>query len=174
MGWTQKSCCCCISVKTGTMILGVCMLINLLKEIEEFYPLRLAATATASIAFILMIFDDSEFKRKLFFYTFMIATLVIFYFSAVTTSEYLEKEAPWKKACDDVAADGGLKSFHTNNLEECHEKTSNIIYTAVITIFIISAIVHIHFFAVVYTHWKNSDKDNGAPRIELQDETMTV
>ena len=76
MAWTANSCCCCISVRTGVMLLGALAWVNMLQEIEEFYPIRLAANAAAAIAFLIMVMDDSESKRKLFFWAFFASTLV--------------------------------------------------------------------------------------------------
>ena len=80
MGWTSKSCCCCISVKTGTILLGAMAMLGLLQEIEHFYPMRLAANGISTVAFVLMLLDDTDFKRKLFFYCFMLSSLFMYCF----------------------------------------------------------------------------------------------
>ncbi len=76
MAWTTTHCCCCVSVRTGAMILGFFTLLGLLQEIENFVPLRLAINGVAAIAFILMLADDTEQKRRLFFYAAMISSIL--------------------------------------------------------------------------------------------------
>ena len=76
MGWDTNHCCCSLSVKTGVFILGIGSLLSLLSEIDEFYPIRFAVNGVAAIAFILMVADDTESKRKIFFYSFMVSSVV--------------------------------------------------------------------------------------------------
>ena len=95
MAWTTNHCCCCLSIRTGAMILGFFSLLSLLSEVEEFYPLRLAANGVAAVSFVLMIFKDSEFNRKLFFITYMISTLLMFCVGVYMAYEKLEDQEPW-------------------------------------------------------------------------------
>ena len=166
MAWTSSSCCCCFSVRMGVMILGFCGLLNLLSEITDFVPIRLAANAVASIAFILMVSDDTESKRKLFFYSYVASSTVMYCFGLYMAFDKIGDEAPWKKACDDIQKKGELKNLNAANLEECHETIKNIVHTMVTLIFIFFAVVQLHFWSVVYTHWKNHAKDHS------EDETL--
>ena len=101
--------------------MGIFCILGLLQELEEFYPLRLAANGLGAVAYILMILKDSEFRRRLFFYCFTISFMVCFAFSVFVTYSKLETTKPWKQACDDIKAKNGLASIHANNMEECHE-----------------------------------------------------
>ena len=117
-----QNCCCCIGVRTGALILGIFCILGLLQELEEFYPLRMAANGLGAGAFILMILKDSEFRRRLFFYCFTISFIMCFAVGVFTTYSKLEQTKPWKTACDDIKnKDGGFASIHANNMEECHE-----------------------------------------------------
>ena len=155
MGWTSKTCCCCLSVYQGTMILGCFTLLNLLSEIEEFSPLRMAVNAIAAIAFVLMVFKDSEFNRKLFFITYMISSIMMWCLGIYKAFDKIEEEEPWKKACADMKAKGTMDKNFAANTEECHENMRNIIHVAITVVFVLVAFINIHFYSVVYTHWKN-------------------
>ena len=72
------SCCCCISVSTGTMILGVLVWLSLLSEIDRFEPFRLIANGFAAITFLLMAMDDTKQKRKNFFYCYAASQVFMF------------------------------------------------------------------------------------------------
>ena len=56
----SASCCCCFTVSTGTMVLGVLTWLSLLQEIDRFEPIRLVANGIAAICFLLMAMDDTE------------------------------------------------------------------------------------------------------------------
>ena len=85
--FTTKSCCCCISLRTGAILLGITCWLNMLQEITEFYPIRLAASAIAAIAFLIMMMDDTEGKRKLYFWSFFASTIVMYIFSIYNVVE---------------------------------------------------------------------------------------
>ena len=80
MGFTSQTCCCCISAKTGTKVLGFFAALGLLSQLTEFNPLTLAANGVMTIAFLLMVMDDSASKRKLFFYCYLFGALVMYFF----------------------------------------------------------------------------------------------
>ena len=63
-----------------------------------------------------------------------------------------------------MKAKGDLKNFAAN-LDECHESIRNIIHVAVTIVFVLMAFVNIHFYSVVYTHWKNFGEKEQEPRI---------
>ena len=172
MTWQSSTCCCCISVRTGVMILGGLTWLNLLGEIDEFYPIRLAATAVAAIAFLIMIMDDSESKRKLFFWAFIVATSVTYVFTIFLAFEKLEEVKPWNQACDDINKRGELKNIHATNIDECRETIRNMIHTFITVMMILNAVLSIHYMSVVYTFWKQHGKAvDEEERVVLQDET---
>ena len=174
MAWTTSHCCCCISVRTGTMIIGFFTLLSLFSEIEHFMPLRLAVNGVAAIAFILMLMDDSEQKRRLFFYAAMISSVLQYCYALYVAFEKVDEQQPWRQACDDLNRKGELKNIHANSMQECHATMQNIIHTAITIMFILFAIFNIHLYAVLYTHYKNHSKDHAddIERRRLHDETV--
>ena len=174
MGWEASNCCCCISVRTGTMLLGFFTLLGLLNEINEFIPIRLAANGIVSVAFLLMVMDDTEGKRKLFFYCYAICTVIMYFFGIYVANERLQESKKWVEICDDMNRKGQMQDFHTSTLAECQDKMKAIINTAVTIMFALALAVQCHFIAVIYAHFKNYGKDHGDrnERTRLQDETV--
>ena len=58
-----------------------------------------------------------------------------------------------------MKAKGDLAKIGANNITECQETIKNIVHTFVCFTFIIMLFIQVHFFAVVYTHWKNYERD---------------
>ena len=81
VNWELSRCCCCISVATGVKILGVLTILSLLLELQEFHPLRMAANGVAAVAFVLMVLDQSEFKRRLFYYGYAVSEIVVYIYT---------------------------------------------------------------------------------------------
>ena len=75
-----SSCCCCLSVRTGTMILGILLWLSLLSEIESFNIWRLIAVGFAALFFLLMVMDDTEKKRRNFFFCYAASQVFMFIF----------------------------------------------------------------------------------------------
>ena len=173
MACIPKSCCCCFSVSTGSKILGIFAIIGLFAEIEQFYPLRLAANGLCAVSFVLMLLDDSEFKRKLFFYCFVLSGLFQYVFGVYNAFTLTDAKQPWIQACDDINRKGELANIHATSLEECHESIENMIHTVLTVMFIAYGLLQIHFLLVVYTHWKNHEDDhvNDVAMRKLEDET---
>ena len=67
-----KTCCCCITIDMGVMILGTIVCIGITAEIKEFNPIRAAVTIGAGSAFLLMVFKDSAKHREWFFYAYVV------------------------------------------------------------------------------------------------------
>ena len=97
--WEQGRCCCCFSVKAGTILLGVISTLAILDELNEFHPLRLAANGVAAISFLLMLCDDSDFKRKLFYYSYSASQVLIYVYAIFRSQGSLEKSKPWDEVC---------------------------------------------------------------------------
>ena len=102
-------CCCCVSVKNGALILGFFTLLALLQEIDSFVPLRLAINGVAAGAFILMLLDDTKQKRQLFFYSYMIASLIQYCTGVYMAFDKVGDKEPWKQACDDLYKQGKMQ-----------------------------------------------------------------
>ena len=67
-----RTCCCCVSVEMGVMLLGCQLWFGSLEEFKIFHPLRLVATLTAGVLFLTMVFEDSKGARERFFYAFLV------------------------------------------------------------------------------------------------------
>lgn len=61
-----KSCCLCLSVEMGVMVLGCLTWASLLNEFAYFNPIRAAITVATGVVFFNMVFDDSSTNRKRF------------------------------------------------------------------------------------------------------------
>ena len=172
MGWEQKYYCCCLSVRTGTLILGFMALLGLMQEVDDFHAMRAAANGAIAAAFFLLLVKDTETNRKVFFYIYLFGTIVLYLFGVFNAYDHLERVEPWKQACDDLKRKGELQNFHTNTIEECHDKMQTIINASMTIFFVLLFLLQVHFYAVVYTHWKNYTKDNSSDveRRRLHDE----
>ena len=67
---SEKSCCCCFSVKTGAFIIGVLSLFDLLNELDEFNFARCIVKLIVVAIFGYMVWNDSAAARKYFFIAF--------------------------------------------------------------------------------------------------------
>ena len=72
-----ESCCLCIPVQVGAYILGIMELLGLIGELQHFNPVTTVAHGAVAIAFILMIYNDGEDKRKWFFYAYTGSVIVM-------------------------------------------------------------------------------------------------
>ena len=120
-----------------------------------------------------MLLDDSEFKRKIFFYCFMFSSLFQYVYGVYNAFSKVDDMQPWNQACDDINRKGELQNIHAANLEECHETIKNIIHTTITLMLILGAVLNIHFYSVAYTHWKNHADDHAddISLRRLEDET---
>ena len=47
-----NNCCCCVSVKTGTLILSIIVCLSLFQEIEEWNPIRFGFNIACASIFL--------------------------------------------------------------------------------------------------------------------------
>ena len=73
----EQTCCCFFDVKTGVYILGFLSILGLFSEIENFEPVRFGANIAIAVNFIVMIIMDTEKHRKIFYYNYIIANLML-------------------------------------------------------------------------------------------------
>ena len=69
----EKSCCCCLSVKTGAYIIGAMLVLDLLGQLENFNFLQCIIKLATVAVFGNMILSDSESSRKWFFFAWIIS-----------------------------------------------------------------------------------------------------
>ena len=170
-----NSCCCCVKVKTGTLILSIIVTLSLFQEIEEWNPIRFGFNLACASIFLWQLVKDTEQKRMVFAITYIVCKSVQYLFAVYMAFEKVDEEKPWNQACEDVKKQGNLKSFTNGSMDECREKMRNIINTAMTFFFVLLAVMEIHFMMVVYSHYKNwkNDQEDKARHV-LQDETNTV
>ena len=67
------NCCCCFSVKTGTNIIGILFIIDLIGEFwhPTINPLRWVLRLFVASVFLAMYIKDTGTTRMLFFFTFI-------------------------------------------------------------------------------------------------------
>ena len=80
-------CCFCFSVKTGTYILGVILMLSCVGELAHptINPLRWAVKIGVAGVFVYMHLRDSPFARQLFFYTFIANIFALAFANALTS-----------------------------------------------------------------------------------------
>ena len=113
MGGTN-SCCLCMSVSAGTMILGVFTWLSLFQELDHLMPLRLLLNVVAAICFLLMAMNDTEAKRRNFFWAYTVATVVTFIIYVFMANSSLEEEQPWIRSCHELYINGRLDDMHVS------------------------------------------------------------
>ena len=67
------NCCCCLSVGTGTKIIGFLLVLDLIGELNHptVNHLRWALKLFVAGVFLFMLIRDSKFSRMLFFFTYL-------------------------------------------------------------------------------------------------------
>lgn len=70
-----KSCCLCLSVEMGVMVLGCLSWAALLNEFAYFNPVRAAITVVTGVIFLDMVREDSRENRKRFLIAYAINTV---------------------------------------------------------------------------------------------------
>ena len=66
-----SNCCCCISIETGTIILGVLSCLNILQYIAKFELMGFMLTLAVCIAFVAMLVSNQAITRLLFLITYI-------------------------------------------------------------------------------------------------------
>ena len=67
-----NKCCGCLSVYFGAMFLGYNALLLNLIELVDFIPTRCYVNLALSPIFLLVVFSDTPFTRKLWFHVFVV------------------------------------------------------------------------------------------------------
>ena len=76
MNTSLQNCCCCISVATGTYIIGWLAVLSLLGEIWDFRVYRLITNLILIPFFLFMFFRDRKFSRRLWHYAYTLYTVL--------------------------------------------------------------------------------------------------
>ena len=155
MVYKSGHCCCCVKVGTGTIILGVLSTLGLIQEFSDFIPARAVINLAIAFAFIFMVIGDSEARRKIFFFIYIVGSFCMYCFSIQRAYENVSKVRPWKTACEDLNRKGELDNIGAHNMSECHNIMHSAINTSLTIIFLLAFMLQLHFFSVVFTHWKN-------------------
>ena len=122
------NCCCCFSVKTGTNIIGILFIIDLIGEFwhPTINPLRWTLKIIVATVFMMMYLKDTQSSRMLFFFIFIANIFlkpVVNY--ATDDSDDPEGEEAWKNmsldkiakdTCDKMSAQD-RKNMHFDTME---------------------------------------------------------
>ena len=66
-----------------------------------------------------MVMDDTENKRKLFFYSYTIVSTFTFFFYMYSGYTDMEEEKAWIEPCAELKTKNQLHSMHADSIEEC-------------------------------------------------------
>ena len=162
-----SNCCCCISIETGTIILGVLSCLNILQYIAKFELMGFMLTLAVCIAFVAMLVSNQAITRLLFLITY----IAEYVGCMVLTFLVLDKESGGfnvtdhaKSACSGMTEED-LAKFTEAHGEECEESMKRYIMYAVITCLSFTTLVFVHFALVIATYYTEAceaeDKESG-------------
>ena len=93
-----NSCCCCISVKTGTLILSILVCLSLFQELDEWNPIRFGFNLACASMFLWQLVKDTEQKRLNFAITYILSESVQYLFAVYIAFDRVDDEKlgrPW-------------------------------------------------------------------------------
>ena len=76
-----KTCCCCLQVDTGVMLLGILVWFGLMSEVKYFNPVRATFTIATGIMFLVMVYRDSAKHREWFYMTYIVYSITAVLFA---------------------------------------------------------------------------------------------
>ena len=154
----SRHCCCCLDVSTGAKIIGALSVLSLTQEFTDFVPLRAVSNLAIAVVFILMLINDTSARRMAFFYIYLLGSFCSYCLSIQLSYENIQVEKPWKLACEDMKKRGDLENIGAENIAECNKIMHSVINNMLTVTFICFFLLLIHFYCVVYTHWKSFDR----------------
>ena len=180
-----KQFCCCLSVKTGAMTIGIINILNLVVAITKFDMLAVALKVFTAPCFAIMLLKDNRIRRLLFFVAYFNEIMFQYIIEGVLFySIFTDKRFP-REVCQDIIksnAESGLQPDEDMpTREECEAQIKDVMGYDIAAFLILQLIVQFHFAHVLFTHWRNSNlpqKQGGtipqAPRQEVQTEMPDI
>ena len=150
-----KTCCCCLEVDTGVMILGILVWTALLSEVKDFNPVRAVITLATGSLFLLMVFRDSAKHREWFYYSYIVNSICSVLFAYQSFKKKLEESQAVDKTCQEMQKKGEFKEMLIKDMDECHEVVGGYYEKGARMGVIILSLLFFYFCIVVRTHWKN-------------------
>ena len=114
----SQTCCCFLSAKIGTYVLGALTAIALLSEVDEFIPSRFGPNIAMVAFFFAMIMNDSEKSRHAFFACYFTGNMVLLIVDWWMIQRFIFAEMSWDIACKNMKDEGKLDAF-APNMAEC-------------------------------------------------------
>ena len=165
-----EHCCCLFSVKTGTYILGVMLMLSCAAELghPNINPFRWAVKIAAAGVFVFMYMRDNSFTRMLFFYTFIANGIALALVNSITDDSdnehgdqlgKLDFDKIANQTCNDMKPEE-RENMGYATVKECSNGLRAEMYRTIIGvgfIFLIAIVaLQVHFCMVLYQHWQNS------------------
>ena len=162
-----SNCCCCISIETGTIILGVLGCLGILQYLAVFELFGFLLTLAVVISFVTMLISNQAITRLLFLIAYIaeyVGVLVLKFFVLDKESGGFDISDHAKSACTGMT-EQDLEKFTEAHGEECEESMKRYIMYAVITALSFSALIFVHFALVIATYYTEAaeaeDKESG-------------
>ena len=150
-----RTCCGCIAVDQGVLILGSLVCFNILAEFTSFNPVRAAITIACSTAFLWMVFNDSAKHREWFLYAYIAHCIQAVIFIGYMTLERAGDKDVVERQCLSMQKDGEFKDSMIRSMDECRVRIASVLLWAGWISTILLGFLLTYFCIVVYTHWKN-------------------
>ena len=92
-----------------------------------------------------MVMDDTESKRKIFFYAYTISAIILYIMGIYTAYNKFEEQTEdpnaFVKECENIQKAGKLESFfNAKTIKECQNHIKNVGYTLTCMVFVFFAI----------------------------------
>ena len=164
--YAESTCCCCLSPKTGTTILGIFVILQLLQWLnpDQYNLIGILINFALASCFIYMFTYDSEMSRRLVFIGYLICSIGTVTYGIHKSFMTIKEEKPWIQSCEKMKnSHGSLKQEGFASEEDCEERIRKIVFIGLICAYILTVFLAIHFNRVIYVHWKKwgQTKENG-------------
>ena len=117
--WRNDKCCCCLSIWRGTMIIGCLLLMDLLIELRWPNQIRLCIKIAAIVSFVVMIWNDVEMTRLVFFVMYCINRTIELYIDIWTINEQLEALPEMTCKSNQVPSSEAAKAAMKEEYDNC-------------------------------------------------------
>ena len=106
--------------------------------------------------FLIMFFNDKEWTRKLYFFTYSLYIALNMVYDFIIASEKIgnDKDGALKEACTDMKNDGhSWDALGIKTMDECIAHIEGYVWGGFYTFFVLYTLINLHFIWVVFSHW---------------------